>query len=94
MDQYGQLVRKLDLGAHPSGPLEFSWDGINEFGEYAQPGTYNISVLAARGGVQEAMQTNLYSRVHSITMGGGAEGLTLNLVGSGKIPFSQVSAIQ
>lgn len=93
-DQYGQLVRTLKLGSHGSGPLEFSWDGFNDNGEYAQPGNYNIAVTAVRGFTNESLQTQLYNRVDSVTMGSGANGLTLNLAGSGQLPFSQVTAIQ
>jgi flagellar basal-body rod modification protein FlgD len=93
-DKYGQLIRNMKLGAHPSGPLEFSWDGINNHGEYALPGSYNVMVTAGRGASQETLQTNLYSKVHSVTMGGGTDGLTLNLAGAGQLPFSSITAIQ
>ena len=93
-DQYGQLVRTLKLGAHASGPLEFSWDGFNDAGEYSQPGNYSIAVTAVRGFTNETLQTQLYNRVDSVTMGTGANGLTLNLAGSGQLPFSRVTAIQ
>ncbi len=93
-DQNGQLVRTLNLGAHAAGPLEFSWDGINDAGDYQQPGNYNITVTAVRGFTNEIFQTQLYNRVNSVTMGSGAGGLTLNLAGSGQLPFAQVTAIQ
>ena len=93
-DQFGQLVRNINMGPQASGPLEFSWDGINNDGDYVTPGTYNIMVTAGRGFTSETLQTNLYSKVHSVTMGGGADGLTLNLAGTGSLPFSQVSAIK
>ena len=93
-DQNGQLVRSMKLGAHPSGPLEFSWDGIDNNGDYVQPGLYNVMVSAGRGVTQETLQTNLYNKVHSVTMGGGADGLILNLAGSGQMPFSSITAIQ
>jgi flagellar basal-body rod modification protein FlgD len=93
-DQYGQQVRTLNLGSHPSGQLEFTWDGINNNGEYAQPGNYRIAVNAVRGFTNEQLQTQLYNRVDSVTMGSGASGLTLNLAGSGQLPFAQVTAIQ
>lgn len=93
-DQYGQLVRTMNMGSHPSGPLEFTWDGIKDDGEYAVPGNYTIAVTAIRGFKNEALQTQLYNRVDSVTMGTGASGLTLNLAGSGSLPFSQVTAIQ
>ena len=93
-DQNGQLVRNMELGAHPSGPLEFSWDGIDNNGDYVQPGTYNITVTAGRGVTSEILQTSLYNKVHSVTMSGGVEGLTLNLAGAGQMPFSNITAIK
>lgn len=93
-DQNGQLIRSMKMGSHPSGPLEFSWDGINNNGDYVQPGVYNVMVTAGRGVTQETLQTNLYNKVHSVTMGGGADGLILNLAGAGQLPFSSITAIQ
>lgn len=93
-DQYGQLVRSMNLGAHSAGQLEFAWDGIGDSGDYAQPGNYNVAVTAVRGFTNELLQTQLYNRVDSVTMGSGANGLTLNLAGSGQMPFSRVIAIQ
>jgi flagellar basal-body rod modification protein FlgD len=93
-DERGQLVRTLQLGAHPSGPVEFTWDGINNNGDYAQAGVYNVTVTSGRGYTSETLQTNLYNKVHSVTTGGGAEGLTLNLAGVGQLPFSSITAIK
>jgi flagellar basal-body rod modification protein FlgD len=93
-DDRGQLVRTMQLGAQPSGPVEFTWDGINNDGDYAQAGTYSITVTSGRGYTSETLQTNLYNKVHSVTMGGGIDGLSLNLAGSGQLPFSSITAIK
>ncbi len=45
-DQVGQLVREIPMGTAPSGNLNFSWDGMDEFGNFAVPGHYNIQVEA------------------------------------------------
>jgi len=93
-DDRGQLVRTIEMGSQPSGPVEFTWDGINNDGDYAQAGTYRITVTSGRGVTSETQQTNLYNKVHSVTMGGGVEGLTLNLAGAGQLPFSSITAIK
>lgn len=93
-DAFGQQVRSLNLGPRSSGQLEFTWDGINDFGDYAMPGNYRVSVTATRGQDNEVLQTQLYNRVDSVTMGNGSNGLTLNLAGSGQLPFALVTAIQ
>jgi flagellar basal-body rod modification protein FlgD len=93
-DDRGQLVRTIQMGSHSSGPVEFTWDGINNDGDYAQAGTYSIAVISGRGETSETLQTNLYNKVYSVTMGGGVDGLTLNLAGSGQLPFSSITAIK
>lgn len=93
-DQYGQPVRTLNLGSRASGQVEFTWDGINDIGEYSPPGNYNVTVTAQRGDANEVLQTQLYNRVNSVAMGSGVNGLTLNVDGYGQIPFNQVTAIQ
>ncbi len=92
-DQYGQPVRTINLGARAGGAVEFSWDGMSDDGIYVSPGQYNISMMALRGDQYEAVQPQVYSRVDSVSMGAGASGLTLNLAGSGTMPFSNVTAI-
>ena len=82
------------MGSRASGQVEFAWDGINDNGEYVQPGKYQVTVTAQRGDTNEVLQTQLYNRVNSVAMGSGINGLTLNLEGSGQIPFNQVTAIQ
>jgi flagellar basal-body rod modification protein FlgD len=92
-DQYGQPVRTISLGSRAGGAVEFSWDGMDSNGQYMPSGTYGVSIMALRGNQYEAVQPQLYSRVDSVSMGTGSAGLTLNLAGSGKLPFSSVSAI-
>ena len=93
-DQYGQPVRALNMGSRASGQLEFTWDGINDNGEYVQPGRYQVTVTAQRGDANEILQTQLYNRVESFSMGSGLNWLTLNLAGAGQMPFNHVTAIQ
>ena len=91
-DNVGQLVRELHLGAHDSGAVDFSWDGMNDAGEYAAPGLYNIRVEAARGDGAEDLQTELYATVDSVSFGAN-NGLTLNLRGLGSIAFNNITEI-
>ncbi len=92
-DQYGQPVRNINLGSRAAGGLEFSWDGMDDNGQYMPPGNYNVTVMALRSGQNEMVQPQLYSRVDSVSMGSGMSGLSLNLAGSGTLPFSKVTAI-
>ena len=45
-DADGRVVRTLDLGARPSGPLSIQWDGRDAHGQPAARGSYQLSVTA------------------------------------------------
>jgi flagellar basal-body rod modification protein FlgD len=91
-DEYGQLVRELPLGSSSPGGLNFSWDGIDNAGNYAPPGRYNVQVEAVQNDRTVDLQTQLFSRVESVNLS-GYNGLTLNLEGLGPISFNNVQQI-
>ena len=91
-DQVGQLVRELPMGSAPQGSLNFSWDGLNDSGDYAPPGLYNIQVEAIQNDRAVDLQTKLFSKVESVNLS-GSNGLTLNLEGLGPIAFNNVQQI-
>ncbi|MES9898682.1 MAG: flagellar hook assembly protein FlgD [Sedimenticola sp.] len=92
-DATGQMVRELNIGDHEGGAVQFSWDGITDSGDYAGPGYYNIQVEAGGSEGTEALQTQLFAPVESVTIGGTGQGLTLNLGGLGPVAFDQVRQI-
>jgi len=91
-DQAGQLVRELPLGSAPAGSLNFSWDGMDDLGNYASPGLYSIQIEAIQSDRPVDMQTKLFARVESVNLS-GSKGLTLNLEGLGPIAFNNVQQI-
>jgi flagellar basal-body rod modification protein FlgD len=91
-DISGQLIREMPLGSSPAGTLDFSWDGLDEFGTYAPPGIYNINIEAVYGGQTVDLQTQLYSRVESVNLS-DRNGLALNLEGLGPIAFNNVKQV-
>jgi len=91
-DQTGQLVRELPLGSAPPGSLNFSWDGMDDAGSYAPPGLYSIRVEAIQNDTAVDLQTQLFSKVESVSLS-GSNGLTLNLAGLGPIAFNNVQQI-
>lgn len=91
-DAAGQLVREMPLGTAPPGGLKFSWDGMDDSGAYAAPGTYRVSVEAVYGDENVNLQTQLFSRVESVNLS-DRNGLTLNLQGLGPIAFNNVKQV-
>jgi len=92
-DQAGQLMRELDLGAQPAGPVQFSWDGTKDDGSYADPGLYNLRVQVEQNDSTETLQTQLFSQVDSVSIGGAGASLMLNLEGLGPVAFETVKQI-
>jgi flagellar basal-body rod modification protein FlgD len=91
-DQSGQVIRRLDLGSQPAGPVEFQWDGLKNDGQFAPPGSYFISAEASIDGQFEAVETLLASEVRSVTLSNSG-GLLLDLDGIGSLDFSEVRQI-
>ena len=76
-DASGQLVRRMPLSSQ-SGATNFSWDGTTELGERAAAGTYTLTAVAAVGGVNTQLETQVNSRVGSVTIDPTNYSLTLN----------------
>ena len=91
-DQVGQLVREMAMGSAAAGNLNFSWDGMDDAGNFVNPGHYNIRVEAMQNDRAVDMQTKIFSRVESVNLS-GRNGLTLNLEGLGSIDFNNVQQI-
>ena len=92
-DSSGQLVRRLDLGAHPAGLVNFAWDGTTDSGAVAPVGNYQLEAIARVDNEAVAVQTLVAAPVESVTLGGPGSGITLNVVGLGQIAFSEVKQI-
>lgn len=92
-DSNGELIRTVDMGAQQGGQLPFVWDGLLDDGSYADPGVYLIQASAAVAGENQALATQIRADVESVTLGGGQDGLKLNLAGIGSINFNQVQRI-
>jgi flagellar basal-body rod modification protein FlgD len=45
-DSTGKIVRTIKLGGQPAGDVEVKWDGREESGNTAKPGTYTVSITA------------------------------------------------
>ncbi len=91
--QTGQVVRTMDLGTQSTGKVEFEWDGMDQNGQFANPGVYKIEAQAQIDGKNTQLATNIKSQVQSVTMGSGSTGLQVNLAGVGSVKFNQLKQI-
>lgn len=92
-DPLGRPVRQLQLGPQPAGELRFSWDGLDDQGEFSEPGRYQIQIEAQVGDETVALDPLVAARVDSVVVDNRGFGTTLNLVGLGPIDFKDVQQI-
>ncbi len=76
-DESGQLVKSIDLGAQPAGPVRFAWDGKNEAGERLPPGSYKIKAEGSTGGEFSSLPTATFKNIESVNIN-GANGIVIN----------------
>jgi flagellar basal-body rod modification protein FlgD len=93
LDSNGQLVKKIELGSHTEGKVEFNWDGSTVGGGYADPGSYKIRASAVINGTNTGLTSLVRSNVESVTLGRGGSGITVNVAGAGPVRFSDVYEI-
>ncbi|HFC53853.1 MAG TPA: flagellar hook assembly protein FlgD [Gammaproteobacteria bacterium] len=92
-DASGALVQRISYGPQEAGQFRFSWDGTGSDGQPVAPGHYRIGVEMRSGEESRAAETMLVSRVESVTLGKGGQGVTLNLAGLGSASMSEVREI-
>jgi flagellar basal-body rod modification protein FlgD len=90
-DASGQLVRRMPMSAQ-QGLNEFRWDGSTDRGERAPAGNYTIEAFTSVGGVEQQLETQLASRVGSVTLDPATNSLTVN-TDIGPIPLSRVRRV-
>lgn len=91
--QTGETVRTLDLGSQSAGAVPFSWDGYSDNNVLAHPGVYKLEATASINGTNTALATQVYSKVDSVILGNGQQGVSVNLEGLGAIGFNQIKQI-
>lgn len=89
----GEVVRDMALGEHSAGRIPFVWDGLNSHDVMASPGVYKIEATAYIDGKNTAIETDINSRVDSVAMGSGANGIKVNLTGLDSVNFNQIKQI-
>jgi flagellar basal-body rod modification protein FlgD len=89
----GDVVAIKSLGGHTEGSVPFVWDGINSNGVLANPGVYKVQVETGIDGTNTVLQPEIQSRVESVSMDSGKNGLQVNLMGLGTVNFNQIKHI-
>jgi len=89
----GEVIRTVDLGAHAKGDMQFTWDGLTDQQELANPGVYKVQVDARIGKKNTALQTYIQSEVESIGLKKGSNSMVVNLKGLSSIKFNQIKQI-
>ena len=92
-DEAGQLVQRLNLGQQPAGLANFEWSGVDDSGDRAASGHYQVTARVIRGASIESVPTVIESQIQSVTLGQFGGGMTLNLAGGQEMPLGQVYRI-
>ncbi|MCK4950816.1 MAG: hypothetical protein KAS48_03295 [Gammaproteobacteria bacterium] len=93
-DASGQLLKNLQLGKQDEGFISFQWNGLADDGRQVGPGNYKMRATGTYLGKPVAYETLVETRVESVTLGKGGQGLTLNVSGNGEISFDQVRQVK
>ena len=93
-DMSGQVLKQIQLGVQEEGLTPFSWDGVMDNGNQVDPGNYKMRATGIDEGKSAAYEILVETRVESVTLGKGGQGLTLNVSGNGEISFNQVRQVR
>lgn len=89
----GEVVKDMDLGPHAPGKVPFVWNGMNLHEVMSSPGVYKIEATGYVDGKNTVMETDIKSKVDSVTMANGSNGLKVNLTGLDSVDFNQIKQI-
>lgn len=91
-DDQGKTIRTMRLGPHDAGRMDAEWDGLDDDGNPAPPGTYSIEVTAAGpNGEPVEAQTRGVGRVTGLTFANGYPEL---VIGNLHLGVSDVVEVQ
>lgn len=90
----GAVVATRDIGNVGDAETPFSWDGTDNNGNPLPAGLYSIAIEGNNGGNNEALETNVYSRVNSVSIVDNQGGMMLNLNGIGQIASTKIQEVR
>ena len=88
----GEVLRTVNLGAHPAGSVSFDWDGTDNSGAPVTGGPFTISANAKDGAKSVASRTLVWAPVTSVSMPAGKDPV-LSVLGVGSIGPTAVRSI-
>lgn len=93
-DAKGQSIKRINLGAHAAGTVQFNWAGVDEGGAGVAPGDYRVTAQADdETGVSQSLTTLANVKVESVTIPGAGQTPILNLTGRQQVPLSDVRQV-
>ncbi len=92
-DVSGQTIRQVAFGAQDQGLVNFEWDGLDNLGQPAAPGSYVIKSEAVIDGVNQAIPTFIQTSVESVTLSRDGQPPALNLTDLGTVEFSSIKRV-
>lgn len=92
IDESGQVVRSLDLGALTRGVHERVWDGKNTAGEAVAEGLYRMEVVAMAGTTRLDTTSLVFAKVDSVAQDGGD--VWLDLSSGDRIAVADVRSVR
>jgi flagellar basal-body rod modification protein FlgD len=90
-DQAGALVRSINLGAQPSGLVNWQWDGRDDKGAVVADGSYKFTVDAQQAGAAVTATALQFGMVNSVKQ--DAQGVSLSVGSLNDVALSQVRQI-
>lgn len=93
-DATGAVVATRDLGNIGDAETPFVWDGTDNSGNPLPAGPYSVSIEGNSGGDNQALETNIYSRVNSVSIVNNQGGMMLNLNGIGQISSNNIQEVR
>jgi len=88
----GNIVRRIDLGAMPTGLQQFTWDGKTDAGAAAADGTYSYKIEAMKNGKPVSASTYALGTVSGVGVSGTDSTFILN--GGKEVKFADVRRVQ